>query len=65
VPGRRARPGTRAPRAALFEDALGLWRGEPLADVDLLRGHLAVAGLAGRRAAVVMEYAEVGVCRGL
>jgi DNA-binding SARP family transcriptional activator/tetratricopeptide (TPR) repeat protein len=48
----------------LYEDALGLWRGEPLADVDLLRGHPVVAGLAGRRAAVVLEYAEAASAAG-
>jgi DNA-binding SARP family transcriptional activator len=48
----------------LFERALGLWRGEPLADVALLRGHPAVVGLAGRRAEVVVEYAETASAAG-
>jgi DNA-binding SARP family transcriptional activator/transcriptional regulator with XRE-family HTH domain len=43
----------------LYESALRLWRGDPAADVGLLRGHLAVADLARRHAAVVIEYAEV------
>jgi tetratricopeptide (TPR) repeat protein len=42
----------------LYENALDLWRGEPLADLGLLRGHLAVAHLAGQFTAIVMEYAE-------
>jgi DNA-binding SARP family transcriptional activator len=42
----------------LYENALGLWRGNPLADLDLLRGHLAVVHLARWHAAIVMEYAE-------
>ena len=33
--------GDAAAACELYEDALGLWRGEPLADLDLLRGHLA------------------------
>ena len=50
--------GDPAAACGLYEDALGLWRGDPLADLDLLRGHLAVAHLAGRHSAVVTEYAE-------
>jgi DNA-binding SARP family transcriptional activator/tetratricopeptide (TPR) repeat protein len=42
----------------LYEDALALWRGNPLADLDLLRGHLAAAHLAGRHADIVIEYAH-------
>jgi DNA-binding SARP family transcriptional activator/transcriptional regulator with XRE-family HTH domain len=43
----------------LYENAVGLWRGRPLADVDLLRGLPAVTLLAGQYAALVTEYAEV------
>lgn len=42
-----------------YRQALDLWRGEPLADVDLLRGHPAVARLARQRADMVIEYARV------
>jgi DNA-binding SARP family transcriptional activator len=42
----------------LYEKALGLWRDRPLADVDLLRGHIAVAELTGQWATAVVEYAE-------
>jgi RNA polymerase sigma factor (sigma-70 family) len=45
-----------------YERALGLWRGEPLADVELLRSHPAVTGLDRRRAEVVGEYARAA-CR--
>jgi DNA-binding SARP family transcriptional activator/Tfp pilus assembly protein PilF/DNA-binding XRE family transcriptional regulator len=44
---------------SLYQQALGLLRGDPLADVDLLRGHPAVAGLARQRAETVVEYARV------
>jgi DNA-binding SARP family transcriptional activator/DNA-binding XRE family transcriptional regulator len=50
--------GDAATACSLYENALDLWRGSPLADLDLLQGHLAVTHLAGRRAAVVMEYAQ-------
>jgi DNA-binding SARP family transcriptional activator/transcriptional regulator with XRE-family HTH domain len=46
------------------EEAVGLWHGEPLADVDLLRGHVVVAELARQQAAAVMEYAEVACALG-
>lgn len=48
----------------LYQDAVGLWRGEPLADVELLRSHPAVAGLARQRAAAVIEYAGVASAAG-
>jgi DNA-binding SARP family transcriptional activator/tetratricopeptide (TPR) repeat protein len=43
----------------LFERALELWRGDPLADVDLLRGHVEVVRLSWLRAELVTEYARV------
>jgi DNA-binding SARP family transcriptional activator len=49
----------------LYERALRLWRDEPLADVDILRPHPAVAVLAGQRAVMVLEYAEVALRLGL
>ncbi|HEY4024293.1 MAG TPA: BTAD domain-containing putative transcriptional regulator [Pseudonocardiaceae bacterium] len=42
-----------------YERALGLWRGEPLADVETLREHPAVTALASSRTTVLAEYAEV------
>jgi DNA-binding SARP family transcriptional activator len=56
--------GDAAGACGLYENALGLWRGEPLADLDLLRRHPAVAHLAGRHAAVVLEYAETASAAG-
>lgn len=47
-----------------YERAAGVWRGEPLADVELLRGHPAVASLARRRAAVLLGYAEAAAAAG-
>jgi DNA-binding SARP family transcriptional activator/tetratricopeptide (TPR) repeat protein/DNA-binding XRE family transcriptional regulator len=48
----------------LYQQALELWRGEPLADVGLLSGHPAVAGLSRRRAEVVVEYARAASAAG-
>lgn len=42
----------------LYETALTLWRGDPLADVDVLRGNPAVAALCAQHTAVVLEYAR-------
>ena len=41
----------------LYEQALALWRGEPLADLEVLRGHPAVGELGRPRVDVVIEYA--------
>jgi DNA-binding SARP family transcriptional activator len=48
----------------LYEEALGLWQGEPLDNVEVLRGHPAVIGLALDRTAVVVEYAEAASAAG-
>jgi DNA-binding SARP family transcriptional activator/Tfp pilus assembly protein PilF len=48
-----------------YQQALGLWHGEPLADVDLLRGHPAVVDLDRQRAAMIAEYAELAMATGL
>lgn len=45
-----------------YEQALGLWRGEPLADLDVLRGHPAVTALADERTKIALEYADIA-CR--
>jgi len=42
----------------LYEQALRLWRGDPLADVDRLRRHPAVIGLYRQRSAVIVAHAE-------
>jgi DNA-binding SARP family transcriptional activator/tetratricopeptide (TPR) repeat protein len=58
------RAGDSAAACELFGRALGVWRGEPLADVVLLRGHPAVVGLAGQWAEVVVECAETASAAG-
>ncbi|MGH3201377.1 MAG: BTAD domain-containing putative transcriptional regulator [Streptosporangiaceae bacterium] len=50
--------GDAAAACDLYEEALKLWRGEPLADVDALRPHPIIAGLNARRDAVTIAYAE-------
>jgi DNA-binding SARP family transcriptional activator len=42
-----------------YEHAVGLWRGEPLADVDVLWGHPGVTALRRELAGVLLRYAEV------
>jgi DNA-binding SARP family transcriptional activator len=50
-----------APEAsAAFEQALGLWRGQPLADVGVLQRHPAVSAVAAEHAALVLEHADTG-----
>jgi DNA-binding SARP family transcriptional activator/tetratricopeptide (TPR) repeat protein len=53
-----AAAGQAAAACGLYEQALGLWRGEPAADVPVLGAHPAVTGLARRRADVVLGYAD-------
>lgn len=50
--------GQSAVACALYEDALTLWRGEPLAGLDLLRTHPSVTRLHTLWTATVMHYAE-------
>lgn len=45
----------------LYEQALALWRGEVLSDVDLLYGHPAVTELTQRRWDTVFRYTDVAV----
>jgi DNA-binding SARP family transcriptional activator len=49
----------------LYGQALRLWRGQALADLDLLRSYPAVARLDRRRADVVIEYADAAETAGL
>jgi hypothetical protein len=43
---------------ARYQEATGLWRGEPLADLAALSVHPATAALARERQAVILEYAD-------
>jgi DNA-binding SARP family transcriptional activator/tetratricopeptide (TPR) repeat protein len=47
-----------------YERALGLWRDDPLPDVDVLRGHPAVVALADEFASAVLEYADAAAACG-
>jgi DNA-binding SARP family transcriptional activator/DNA-binding XRE family transcriptional regulator len=49
---------------ALYERSLALWRGEVLADVDLLRGYPAAVEAARRRAEVVLRFARASAASG-
>jgi tetratricopeptide (TPR) repeat protein len=42
----------------IFAEALSLWRGSPLEDVEPLRSHPAVVALSDERIAVALEYAK-------
>jgi DNA-binding SARP family transcriptional activator len=59
------RSGDLASARAAYAEALKLWQGEPLADVDLLSGHPAITSLARRHAAIVTEFAETMIGAGL
>jgi DNA-binding SARP family transcriptional activator/tetratricopeptide (TPR) repeat protein len=64
--GRAAAVAPENPAAActLYEQALGLWRGDPVSDTGVLRAHPAVTGLIFRRSSLVVEYAKVACPQG-
>src|SRR5580704_10726807 len=47
-----------------YEHAVGLWRGEPLADVDVLCGHPGITALRQELAGELLRYAEVACALG-
>lgn len=47
-----------------YEHAVSLWRGEPLADVDVLSGHPGITALRQELAGVLLRYAEVACALG-
>ncbi len=56
--------GDEAAACGLHEQAMALWRGDPLADIDLLRGHAALAEIEAERAAIVLKYAAAAISKG-
>jgi len=48
----------------LYEDAAQLWRGDPLADVDLLSGHPRIILLRYQLTSVLLRYAELACALG-
>jgi DNA-binding SARP family transcriptional activator len=59
-----AAAGDAARACGCYAQALGLWRGSPVEDVDSLRGHPAVLALQNERVAAVLEYADVAAGNG-
>lgn len=58
--GRRARSaGSLDAASAAFRHALDLWRGDPLADLTMLRAYPPVVGLADEWVTCVIDYADV------
>jgi DNA-binding SARP family transcriptional activator/DNA-binding XRE family transcriptional regulator len=49
----------------LYGQALAMWRGDILSDIDLVRGHPAVVAVACQRAEAVLGYAEAAVLAGI
>jgi DNA-binding SARP family transcriptional activator/transcriptional regulator with XRE-family HTH domain len=49
---------------SLFEQALALWHGDPLAGTELLRGHPSVTALARSRTETVLHYARAASAAG-
>jgi DNA-binding SARP family transcriptional activator len=47
-----------------YEHAVGMWRGKPFADVDVLCGHPSITALRREQAGVLMRYAEVACALG-
>ena len=50
--------------AECYEGAVSLWRGEPLADVELLSGHAGITTLKQELIDVLLQYAEVACALG-
>ena len=61
---RAGESGAPARACEMYAEALGLWRGEALADVDALRAHPAVVNLGQQRADVLLSYAEAASAAG-
>jgi DNA-binding SARP family transcriptional activator/tetratricopeptide (TPR) repeat protein/DNA-binding XRE family transcriptional regulator len=53
-----------AAACGFYEQALSLWRGEPLADIPLVHDHPAVVELSRERATLALEYAAAASAAG-
>jgi DNA-binding SARP family transcriptional activator/tetratricopeptide (TPR) repeat protein len=62
--GAAARSGEPDAACGFYEQALALWQGEPLVDIEALRAHPAVADLTRRWAAAVEDYADAASGQG-
>jgi DNA-binding SARP family transcriptional activator/DNA-binding XRE family transcriptional regulator len=62
--GQATASGNPATACRWYERALGLWRGEPLDDVSVMRGHPAVTSLARQRAVVILDHAAAAAAAG-
>jgi len=60
-----AAAGDGAGACEMYERAMRVWRGQALADIELLAGDPAVTSLGRQRAAVVIEYADAAAAAGL
>jgi DNA-binding SARP family transcriptional activator len=61
---RAAEAGHQDAAARAYEQALALWRCEPLADVELLHEHPALVVLANERAMAILAYADLAAASG-
>jgi DNA-binding SARP family transcriptional activator/tetratricopeptide (TPR) repeat protein/DNA-binding XRE family transcriptional regulator len=57
--------GDEATAVECYDRAVGLWRGDPLADLEALNGYPGVAALSQELVGVLLRYAEVACAAGL
>jgi DNA-binding SARP family transcriptional activator len=62
--GQAAANGDAAGACQRYEQSLRLWRAEPAADIELLRGHPAVIELSERRTSLIVDYAATAETAG-
>jgi DNA-binding SARP family transcriptional activator len=63
--GQASASGDAAQACQRYEQSLRLWRAEPAADIELLRGHPAMIELSQRRTALIVDYAATAETAGL
>jgi len=59
-----AAAGNPAAACRRYDRALQLWRGEPLADISMLRGDPALTELAQQRTVMILDYAQAAAAAG-